>query len=108
MQINFGENIKIGNAQFGNNNTMNIMDNDAVLQDRNWEELQQFLDERLRHLMPTENAYKVASEAMEYTKAKDETGLKGFIKRNKETFFTNVLSDIASSGLVLAISKLCL
>ncbi len=108
MQINFGENVKIGNAQFGNNNTMNIVDNGAVLQNENWEELQQILDKRLRHFIPTENAYTVTKEAMKYTQKRDEAGLKGFIKRNKETFFTSVLSDIASSGLILAISQLCL
>jgi len=107
LQINFGENTKIGNAQFGDNNTMRVMDNGAVLQNKNWEELQQLLNEKLEYFTPTENAYTVTKEAMKYTQKRDEAGLKGFIRRNKETFFTSVLSDIASSGLILAISRLC-
>ncbi len=108
MQINFGGNTKIGNAQFSEGDIININSSGASLRNENWDELQHFLDERLKHLTPAENEYAIAREAAKYARAKDETGLKGLIKRNKETFFTNVLSNLASSGLVLALSRLCL
>lgn len=33
-------------------------------------------------------------------KKEDEQGVKGFIQENKGNFFTNVLSNVASSGLI--------
>lgn len=108
MQINFENNSSIRNFQIGNNNTMYVERDKALLQDNDWMELQQFIDKRLDELVPGEKAYIVAQNTREYIENKDESGLKGFIRKNKDTFFTNVLSDLASSGLILAISRMCM
>lgn len=49
----------------------------------------------------------VVKDALGYVNQKNKKGLIGVLKRNKETFFMNILSNVASSGLVLFLTKLC-
>lgn len=96
------------NSQFGNGNTMyNAYEpKTEVLQEKHWDELIIFLSKRLNELEHDSESYKIADSALEYSKQRNETGLKNFVNSNKEAFFTNVLSDIASSGLLYVLSKL--
>ena len=103
-----GDTYNFKNTQFGNGNIMiNTKEYAAnVLQEKAWRELESFLKLRVDEVKAIKDISLVASEALEYVKKKDERGLKGFIKRNKESFFTNVLSDVVSSGLAIALTKL--
>lgn len=95
-------------SQFGDGSLMiNTKEHTSnVLQKEEWEELEAFLELRAKEVKEREHISFITSKALEYVKKKDENGLNGFIKRNKETFFTNVLSDVVSSGLLLALTKL--
>ena len=103
-----GDTYNFKNTQFGNGNIMiNAKEYAAkVLQEKEWRELETFLKLRVDEVKAIQDISLVASEALEYVKTKDERGLKGFIKRNRESFFTNVLSDAVSSGLTIALTKL--
>lgn len=96
----------ISNCQIGNNNTMYVERGESVLRDKEWKELQLFIDKRLVELLPGENTYEIGKKAMTYVKNKDESGLRGFIIKNKDAFFTNLLSDLVSSGLISSIFRL--
>lgn len=104
MKISY--NIK--NSQFGNNNVMyNTSElKKIILQEEHWEELEDFLNRRLNELEQNQEIYKVAEKTLEYSKQRNEPGLKKFVNANKEAFFTNVLSDVVSSGLLFALGKL--
>lgn len=103
-----GDTYNFKNAQFGNGNIMINTKECAVnvLREEQWNELENFLKLRADETKTLQSIYAMTNEALEYAKKKDESGLKGFIKRNKESFFTNVLSDVVSSGLTLALTKL--
>lgn len=111
MQINMGDNISITNAQFGTNNTL-IANNDVekqnIMGEKEWLELEKFLDIRLSQVANQHDIYDLTADILKYAKKKDENGLKGFITRNKDVFFTNILSDVVSSGLVLMLTRLIL
>lgn len=96
------------NSQFGNNNVMyNICESKSkILQEEHWEELEDFLKKRLNELVRNQETYRIAEKSLEYSKQRNELGLKKFVNANKEAFFTNVLSDIVSSGLLFALGKL--
>ena len=104
MKISY--NIK--NSQFGNNNVMyNTSESKKIiLQEEHWEELEDFLNRRLNELEQNQEIYKVAEKTLEYSKQRNEPGLKKFVNANKDAFFTNVLSDVVSSGLLFALGKL--
>lgn len=98
----------ISNSQFGNGNKMynTYESKSAMLQEKHWEELEEFLDRRLKELKHDSESYQIAKETLEYSKQRNEKGLKNFISSNKEAFFTNVLSDVASSGLLFVLGKM--
>ena len=111
MQINMGDNVSIASAQFGKNNTIIINNNvekQEIMGDHEWRELETFLDMRLPQIANRHDTYELAKDIMKCTKNKDEKGLKGFIQRNKDAFFTNILSDAVSSGLMLILTRLSL
>lgn len=100
--------INARNVQMGENNIMTVIHEGekGVLQEKDWKELEKFLNARVDDLAENENAFVLAKRGLDYVEKRDEKGLKGFLARNKESFFCNVMSDIASSGLVLLLSKL--
>lgn len=108
MGLKINGDMNAQNVQIGNNNTMTVTygGEDGILQEKDWEELEKFLDMRLNELSGEENAFVLAEKGLAYAERRDEKGLKGFLARNKESFFCNVMSDIASSGLVLLLSRL--
>lgn len=108
MELRLNGNINARNVQIGDTNTMTVTyeEKESILQEKDWEELKKFLNMRLAELGKNENSYILAKEGLGYVEKRDERGLKGFLARNKEGFFCNVLSDIASSGLVLLLSRL--
>ena len=106
-----GDKYNFKNIQIGNNNNMynNTYESKSeILQEKHWEELESFLDKRLKELKYDSENYKIAKESLEYSKQRNEKGLREFIKSNKETFVTNVLSDAASSGLLFVLGKMFL
>ena len=103
-----GDTYHFKNVQVGNGNLMINTKECAVniLNEEQWIELENFLKLRADETKTLQSIYTMTNEALEYVKKKDERGLKGYIKRNKESFFTNVLSDVVSTGLILALTKL--
>lgn len=110
MQVNFGDGVSIGNMQVGDNNTMNAqtVNSQRLLGESDWSELGNFLERRLAESTEKDVYKPMIENTLSYVNHRDENGLKGFIKRNKESFFTNVMSDVASSGLILLLSRLIL
>lgn len=89
MKIQFSDNSQVHNSQFGHDNKMYIGESkvEYVISQKYWEELDEFLSKRLTEKLVSEEAYQMVEEALKYVKEKDETGFKGFLKRNKESFF---------------------
>lgn len=101
-------NYNFSNVQIGNNNNMynTYETHSEILQKKHWKELEHILDKRLNELEYESPNYVIAKKSLEYSKKRDEKGLQKFINSNKEAFLTNVLSDMASSGLLLALGKM--
>lgn len=108
MNLHLNGNITVMNGQMGDVNTMtiNCSDSKVVLQEQDWNELDRFLRMRLSEVHENENSYMLVKESLNYTEKRDEMGLKGFLKRNKESFINNVISNVASSGIICLLSKL--
>lgn len=108
MELKLNGNINATNMQIGDNNIMTVtsVKKKGVFQEKDWKELEDFLSARLTELSRDENSYAVAKKSLDYVVKKDEKGFRKFLARNKESFFCNVLSDVASSGLILLLSKL--
>ena len=108
MNLNISGNMTVINGQMGDTNTMVIgcSEERNVLQEQDWRDMQKLLSSHLSEVSWNEDANELIKESMSYVEKKDEAGLKGFLKRNKEGFVNNVLSNIASSGLLLLFSKL--
>lgn len=104
------DNYNCNNVQIGNNNNMyNTYEAKCeILQEKQWTQLEEFLDKRMSELKNDGKNYMIAKKSLEYSKRRDEKGLRRFIFSNKDAFFTNVLSDMASSGLLLALGQLFL
>lgn len=107
MQIQFGENNTISNVQFGNHNKMYVENKKNLIPEEYWRELTQILNFLLDKGELKGETETVAKDVLGYVNQENENGLIGALKRNKETFFTNILSNVASSGLVLLLTKLC-
>lgn len=103
-------NYNFSNVQIGNNNNMyNTYETKSeILQEKHWAELEIFLNERLKELKYGSENYMIAKECLEYSKKRDEKGLRRYINANKENFLTNVLSDVVSSGLLFVLNKMFL
>lgn len=110
MQINFSQGVNIRNMQIGDNNTMKAQDIalPKTLGESDWNELKSFLERQLQENKEADIDKLMVQKTLHYVDDRDENGLKGFIKRNREGFFTNVLSDMASSGLTLLLKSLIL
>lgn len=108
MELKINGNINAQNVQMGESNMMTITyeERKGILQEKDWKELEEFLNERLAELVEDKSTYALADKGLSYTKKRDERGLKGFLTRNRENFFCNVLSNVASSGMVLLLSGL--
>ncbi|EOS30262.1 MAG: hypothetical protein HFI04_15020 [Lachnospiraceae bacterium] len=108
MGFKINGDINARNMQIGDNNLMTVIHEgeEELLREKDWEELKKFLNIRLADLAGNENSFALAKKGLDYAERRDEKGLKGFLARNKESFFCNVMSDIASSGLVLLLSRL--
>lgn len=108
MNLNISGNMTVMNGQMGDTNTMVIgrSEEGNVLREQDWRDLQRLLSAHLSEVSWNEEANGLINEGMGYIKKKDEAGLKGFLKRNKESFVNNVLGNITSSGLLLLLSKL--
>lgn len=110
MKIQFGDNNNFEGIQIGDGNTLVIKkeSKELLFSESDWLELSQFLKNRLEKETLEKENYLLAKEAMKYAEKKDEKGLKSFITRNKDAFFSGVLSNMASTGLTLLLKNLCM
>lgn len=102
MQIN------INNSTI-NNQIVNEYNNSEIhrqLQNEDWKELESFLVMKNTNKIENETNSQTAQELKKIVQKKDEEGLRGFIRRNKDNFFTNILSNTASTGLVAILKML--
>lgn len=99
------QNSSVRNAQFGDGNMM-VSSSGRTIQDDDWEELQEILEERKRNFSVGDKEYIVAQKAIGYADKKDVTGLRTFIRENKGVFFTNLLSNLASTGVMQILTRL--
>lgn len=107
MQVNFNGNNKISNSTFGDHNTIYHVVSQENVNEIPWDELQTVL-ERGRSI-PAYGAEqkKLIEEALNFVNKRDEKGIKGFIKKNKDEFFVNILSELATSGLFSILQNFC-
>lgn len=108
MELKMSGDINARNVQIGDTNIMTVVHEgeEGILQEKDWEELEKFLNTRLAELTENENSFVLTKKGLGYVEKRDEKGLKGFLARNRESFFCNVASDIVSSGLALLLSRL--
>lgn len=108
MELIVNGNINASNVQTGDINTMTITTERGkeILQEKDWKELEEFFNERLVELVKDEDLYVLTNKGLSYVKKKDEKGFKGFLARNRENFFSNILSNMASSGMLMLLSEL--
>ena len=108
MPVYFYGETKITNSQFGDESIMNIYTNQTplIITEPYWKELMTILTKRLEDGTLQEPYNLLTKEALNYVNKKDETGFKKFWTKNKDNFFTNVLSGLVSSGLSLLLGQL--
>lgn len=102
MQIN------INNSTI-NNQVVNEYNGSGIhrkLRNEDWKELESFLDMRNVDTVENERHLQTSQELKKIVQKKDEKGLRGFIQRNKDNFFTNILSNTASTGLISVLKML--
>lgn len=101
MEINFYGNNTVTNNVIGDGTTV-IMKSapEVYLSDKQWEELQKSLEKGLHNSAYEGFRKEILLDMLELTKMRDEKGIKGFLKRNGESFITNALSGIVSSGIL--------
>ncbi|MCM1251235.1 MAG: hypothetical protein NC321_00275 [Clostridium sp.] len=102
MQININ-NSKIGSQTFNEYKNVEIV---RQLESRDWDELESFLSAYNKDTVFDKAGIQTISEFEKIVRKKDEAGLKGFIQKNKDNFFTNVMSNVVSSGLLMALQML--
>lgn len=102
MQVNFN-NSTIKNQTFNEYNGCEIHNQ---LSARDWEELEHLISISNTDMEENEENLRVLCELDGIVKKKDEKGLCGFIRKNKDNFFTNILSDTVSAGLVALLRTL--
>lgn len=107
MEINFYGTTKFNNPQIGDNNKMNIGSIQTPLSEQNWEELQQLLENCLKQETLVLEYRAQCQELLAYAKRKDEQKIKDSMGKTAKDFLVNVLSNMASSGLLAALNKLC-
>lgn len=107
MEINFYGTTEFNNSQIGDNNKMKIESMQGQLSKQNWEELQQLLENCLRQEVLLGEYRAQCQELLAYVRKKDEQGIRASLGKSAKEFFVNVLSNMASSGLLLALNKLC-
>lgn len=106
MEINCYGTTEFNNSQIGDNNKMKIESNQGQLSKQNWEELQQLLEKCLRQETLLGEYRVQCQELLTYAKIKDEQRIKDSMGKTAKEFFVNVLSNMASSGLLVALNKL--
>lgn len=102
MQINFNNNTinsQVVNEYKGIELTEHLLN-------RDWDELESFFSTYHTDKIHDKVGMQNILELKKIVKEKDEKKLKGFIQRNKDNFFTNILSNMASSGLIMALKIL--
>jgi len=102
MQINFGDNVIVEKSQLGDNNTMII-----ETTEEHWEKLNTILSSLLNQKDMSDEQRGITHDALKYVKNKDTKGFIAFIKNNKSSFVTNILSNFASTGLLTFLKNLC-
>lgn len=109
MKIDFGEHNTIVNLQVGNDNYMDIKgegDFNNIIIDEEWKQLQFLLDKCLAEGTNNSFQFKILFNANEYVKRKDKRGLRDFINKNKDDFWTSVASSTVAAGLVEILKKI--
>ncbi len=96
-----GNNNKIiNNSQIGNNNK--IVNNVQEIDWKSWN----LLCQELKNKMQNEQEILIVYELEQKINAKNEKGLKKFVKENYKDFFLDVLSGVISSNFADLIKKL--
>lgn len=98
---------KIGTVVYTDNYYNN---NQSILQgmsEKDWKELKGILRERSYDTFLDEKQEKLINEAEKIVSEKNEGKLKTFINQNKDSFFTDILSGLATSGLLAILRNFC-
>lgn len=108
MPVYFYGETKITNSQFGDESIMNIYSAQTphIITEAHWKELKTILTKKLEDGTLQEPYNSLTNEALNYVDKKDEPGFKEFWTKNKDNFFTNILSGLVSSGLSLLLGQL--
>ena len=99
MKIEITGNSKLNNSQFGDKNTMYVINEEKTLSDADWEKLEKYLEKKNAQTPINTKESQFVNQALQIVQDKDEKKFKNFIKENKDSFLTNVLSGmVVSSG----------
>lgn len=102
MEVNI-QNCTLNNVQTGNGNTM-IIEDDTL--QNHWSDLEKLINAHLEENKLQNEQCALMRQALVYIEKQDESGFIGFLKKNKDSFLINVLSELASSGLMSALKIL--
>ena len=98
MKIEIKGNSQLTNSQFGDKNTMYVINEGKMLSESDWKELGKYLEEKIVKMPTNTRESQFVNQTLEIVQDKDERKLKNFIKENKDSFCTNVLSGMVVSG----------
>lgn len=99
MKIEIKGNSKLIGSQFGDKNTLYVMNEGKILSESDWKELEKYLEKKTAKIPTNTRESQFVNQALHIVQDKDERKLKNFIKENKDSFYTNILSGIAVSGV---------
>lgn len=107
-EINFGGNNTFNNSQLGDQNKMNIIKQNQnaglYMTKHDWDELKDFIQKESNN-HSVEN--KDAQEVLSCTARQDEQGLKKILTNNGNSLLLNIIGSAISTGLIVALKKLC-
>lgn len=101
MEFKF-EQCTIQNSQIGNKNTMysNSMTDD------DWEKIENIFKQKMDEIKSDSNTYGLLYEGQKYIAAKNEKGIKNFVKDHAIELSKNIFYNITSASIITLLSKI--
>lgn len=101
MEFKF-EQCTIQNSQIGNENTMY----NNSLTDDDWEKIRNIFEQKMHEDGMDLNAYRLLNESQKYITARNEKGIKNFVKAHAIELSKNIFYNITSTSIIALLSKI--
>ena len=107
MAINFNGQTTIIDSQIGDKNTYhnNVYYNEP-LTENDWKKIEKFFIQSLKEMGNNPDLHNFFEDSKKYASSKDNRGLQNHFKKNCTEFIKNVLSNMASTGILTLLSKI--